>query len=174
MKLSVALLSLAALLPACNRASEAAGADCASCPDATATSATPGTDTLAKGMTLKEFTPISQVLAAPEQFEGKRVLVKGEAVAVCEKRGCWINLKSDADVSKSLRVKVADGEIVFPMTCKGSEVTVEGVVEKLVTSVEDLRAARQKAAEEKGETFDVATITEPKVTWQLKGLGAKW
>ena len=107
-------------------------------------------------------------------LEGKRVLVKGEAVAVCEKRGCWVNLKSDKEATKALRVKVEDGEIVFPMTCLGKEVQVEGVVEKMVIPVETLREAGKKAAEAKGEKFDPASVKEPRTVWQLKGLGAKF
>lgn len=159
-----------------DKAGEKAKDDCANCPDAKAVpaGATAKAVDLAKGMKLKDFTPISDILAAPEKFEGKRVLVKGPAVAVCEKRGCWINLKSDKDASKALRVKVEDGEIVFPMTVMGKEVQAEGVVEKLVIPVETLREALKKSAEAKGETFDPASVKEPRVVWQLKGLGAKF
>ena len=177
MKLTAALIALCLSATfACSRASEAAGDDCSNCPDAAMkpAAAVESGEALAKGITLSEFTPISAILAAPEKFEGQRVLVKGEAVAVCETRGCWINLKSDADNSKSLRVKVEDGEIVFPMTCKGNEVQVEGVVQKMVTSEEDYRALLKKRAEDKGESFDPASVTGPKITWQLKGLGAKF
>ena len=149
--------------------------DCASCPDAMAQTEGPGkTDNLAKGITLKDYTPISKILAAPASFEGKRVLVKGEAVAVCEKRGCWVTLKSDADNSKSLRVKVEDGEIVFPLTVKGDQVEAEGIVQKVVTPEADYREALRKRAEAKGETFDPKSVTGPLVTWQLRGLGARF
>lgn len=139
-------------LVACSRADVDAGTtgkakdgdcgSCSSCDDHDAPS------TPAMGITLTEKTAISAILAAPEQFEGKRVLVSGAAVGVCETRGCWVDLKSDDDASKKIRVKVQDGEIVFPLTCKGNEVTVEGVVEKLVT--------------EKG------------TSWRIRGLGAKF
>lgn len=173
--LAAVLLSIA---PACEHADHVAAAggdDCSNCPDALAKSATAvEADVLSKGMRLTEFTPISAILAAPETFEGQRVLVKGDAVAVCETRGCWVNLKSEADVSKALRVKVEDGEIVFPMSVKGHEVQVEGVVEKVVIAEEDYRALLRKRAEDKGETFDPASVTGPKISWQLKGLGAKF
>lgn len=129
---------------------------------------------LEKGMKLKDATLISDILAAPEKFEGKRVLVKGPAVGVCEKRGCWVTLKSDKDAKKALRVKVEDGEIVFPATVLGKEVAAEGVWEKMVIPVETLRTAAQKAADAKGEKFDPASIKEPRIVWQLKGLGAKF
>lgn len=129
---------------------------------------------LEKGMKLKVVTPIADILAAPDKFEGKRVLVKGPAVGVCETRGCWVNLRSEKDARKALRVKVEDGEIVFPMTLLGQEVQAEGVIEKLVIPVETLRAAAKKQAEAKGQPFDPESIQEPRVVWQLKGLGARF
>ncbi|MBM4062865.1 MAG: DUF4920 domain-containing protein, partial [Planctomycetes bacterium] len=150
-------------------------ADCGGCIDKQMQAASPATkaDT-SKGMKLKETTPISEILAAFEKFEGKRVLVKGIALGTCAKRGCWVNLKSEKDNKSFLRVKVEDGEIVFPMTVVGKEVQVEGIVEKMVIPVETLREQGQKTAEAKGEKFDPASIKEPRIVWQLKGLGAKW
>lgn len=105
-----------------------AGHECESCESC---GGEVGATAAAKGITLTDKTAISAILADPARFEGKRVLVSGAAVGVCESRGCWVDLKSDGDASKKIRVKVQDGEIVFPMTCKGNEVTVEGVVEKV-------------------------------------------
>jgi hypothetical protein len=154
---------------------EKAKEDCSNCADANMKSASPAPKAdMSKGMKLKDYTAIADILAGPEKFEGKRVLVKGPAVAVCEKRGCWVNLKSDKDASKALRVKVEDGEIVFPMTVMGKEVEAEGVVEKMVIPVEQLRETLKARAEAKGEKFDPATVKEPRIVWQLKGLGAKF
>ncbi|MBK8980025.1 MAG: DUF4920 domain-containing protein [Planctomycetes bacterium] len=127
---------------------------------------------LGTGITMTEFTKISDILADPESFVGKRVLVKGVAVGVCESRGCWVQLKGDEEF-QSLRVKVKDGEIVFPMSCLGQEVVAEGVWDKVVIPVETLREALKKQAEAKGETFDPASVTEPRIVWQLRGLGAR-
>ncbi len=125
-----------------------------------------------KGVTLTELTKISAILATPDDYLGKRVLVRGEAVGVCEKRGCWVELKSDHPY-QSIRVKVEDGEIVFPMSCLGSEVTCEGIVQKLEFPVEKHREILKARADAKGETFDPASVTTPLVVWQIKGLGAR-
>lgn len=123
------------------------------------------------GVTLAEFTKISDILATPDDFEGKRVKIKGEAVGVCEKRGCWIELKSDKPF-QSIRIKVEDGEIVFPMSCKGTEVIAEGVLQKLVFPVERHREILASRAKAKGEEFDPESVTTELVVWQIKGLGA--
>ena len=128
--------------------------------------------TLGKGITLKDTTKISTILANPDKFVGKQVLVKGRVVDVCKKRGCWMEIASDKDF-QTIRVKVKDGEIVFPLEAKGHEALVEGIVEKLVISKEQLIKSMEHHAKEHGEKFDPSTITEGKTIYRLKGLGAK-
>ncbi len=124
------------------------------------------------GLTLTEFTAISTILADPQSFLDQKVLVRGEAVAVCTKMGCWVELKGD-EPYQSLKVKVEDGEIVFPASCQGHEIVVEGVVQRLEYPVETHRKYLAAQAEQKGEAFDPETVTEPLVVWQLRGLGAR-
>lgn len=81
-----------------------------------------------KALTLKEATPVSAILASPGAWNGKRVQVKGMIVDVCAKRGCWMELASDQKF-QSLRFKVEDGVIVFPVEAKGSQAVAEGVVQ---------------------------------------------
>lgn len=192
MKLQAALIPLCLFVcfPACSEdgdapvlakaqaAAETAPAkeDCANCPDAAQVPATPAATApdLVKGFTLQETTPISKIMAAFADFEGKRVLVKGEAVAVCEKKGCWVTLKSDADASKALRVKVEDGEIVFPMTVKGSPIEAEGIIEKVVTPEAAYRKILADRAKAANKEFDPASVKGDLITWQLRGLAARW
>ena len=128
--------------------------------------------TYGKGITLKETTSWSQIMEKPEQYEGKQVLLTGTVVEVCPKRGCWIDLSTDKEFEK-VKVKVKDGEIVFPLSAKGSEAMVEGVVEKLELSQKQALNYLSHQAEEKGESFDSTTVTGPLTIWRLKGLGAE-
>ncbi len=125
-----------------------------------------------KPLTLKDTTLISHILDNPEKFVGQKVLVKGRIVDVCKKRGCWMEIASDREF-QTIRVKVKDGEIVFPLEARGREALVEGIVEKLVISKEDLIKALKHHAEEQGEPFDSTQVTEGKTIYRLKGLGAK-
>ncbi len=125
-----------------------------------------------KELTLKDTTLISTILANPDAFVGKKVLVEGRVVDVCKKRGCWMELASDKEF-QSIRVKVNDGEIVFPLEAKGRPALVEGIVEKLEISKEQLIKAMKHHAEEQGEPFDSTKITKGKTIYRLKGLGAK-
>lgn len=53
-----------------------------------------------KEITLKDKTPISVILESPEKFEGKTVLVEGTIAAVCEHRGCWIDIENENEKIK--------------------------------------------------------------------------
>ncbi|MEJ2204908.1 MAG: DUF4920 domain-containing protein [Gemmatimonadota bacterium] len=122
-------------------------------------------------LTLSEVTPISAILDDPESYVGEPVLVEGLVVAVCEMRGCWMDIASDREFEK-IQIKVDDGVIVFPMTAEGKTALVEGVVEVLELSYEEaLEAARHKA-EEHGEEFDPTTVTGPETTYRIRGHGA--
>jgi hypothetical protein len=124
-----------------------------------------------KELTLNEKTKISDVIADPEKYNGKRIQIEGAVVGVCEKRGCWINVAGDKEGEK-LRFKVEDGVIVFPMEIKGKTAAAEGVLNVITYSEEDQIAAGKKEAEEHGTTFDPSTVKGPKTVIQLNGEGA--
>lgn len=83
-----------------------------------------------------------------------------------------MELASDKEF-QSIRVKVNDGEIVFPLEARGKLALIEGIVEKLEISKEELIKAMKHHAEEQGEPFDSTKITEGKTIYRLKGLAAK-
>ena len=124
-----------------------------------------------KPLTLKERTKISAILADPAKFNGKRLQVEGPIVGVCEKRGCWIMIAGDQE-KQSLRFKVDDGVIVFPMEIKGQNAVAEGVLSVTTVSTETLIEQGKKHAKESGEEFDPASVTGPKTVIMLKGEGA--
>jgi hypothetical protein len=123
-------------------------------------------------ITLTEKTKISDILANPEAYLDQTVLVEGEILDVCPMMGCWMELKSD-DEEGMIKVKVKDGEIVFPLEAKGSNALVEGKVYKIELTQEKAIEHFQHIAEEKGEEFDPATVTGPMTIYQIKGFGAE-
>lgn len=124
-----------------------------------------------KEITLKEKTKISAIVENPKNFIGKTVLVEGVVVAVCEKRGCWMELASDKP-SQKIKIKVKDGEIVFPLEEKGKKALVEGTVYEIKMTKEQAIEAGKSEAEEHGKKFDPSTITGPVTLYQIKGIGA--
>ncbi len=122
------------------------------------------------GIVLQRSTTIDEILAAPATYEGKIVQVSGTVREVCPRRGCWMDVAAG---EASLRVKVTDGEIVFPLSAKGSSIVVEGVVERIELTEEQHRAWKEHEAEERGVPFDASSVSGPLTRWQLAGLGAR-
>lgn len=125
-----------------------------------------------KPITLKDTTKISDIYANPDQFNGKRVKVQGPIVDVCAERGCWIAIGSDQEF-QTLRFKVDDGVIVFPLEIKGQTAAVEGVLTVTTLSVADQIEQGEHMAKEKKTTFDPKTVKGPKTSIQIKGEGAE-
>ena len=98
--------------------------------------------------------------------------VQGPIVDVCTVRGCRLAIGSDKDF-ESIRFKVDDGVIVFPVSVKGLKATVEGVIAVAMLSVEDQIAQGQEMAKEKKTTFDPKSVKGPKLTVTIKGEGAE-
>jgi len=123
-------------------------------------------------ITLTEKTKISDILADPDSYLDQAVLVEGEILDVCPKMGCWMELKSD-DGEGMIKVKVKDGDIVFPVDAIGDYAVVQGTVYKIELTQEEAVNYFEHLAEESGENFDPSIITGPMTIYQIKGLGAE-
>jgi len=124
-----------------------------------------------KSIVLDKATKISAILDDPASYIGKRVQVKGMVLEVCAKRGCWIYISSDRPYEK-IQIKVTDGEIVFPMSASGKSATVEGIVDELIFSKDELIAWKRHQAEERGESFDPSTVKGNGKIVRIVGIGA--
>jgi len=127
---------------------------------------------LGEGITLTEKTSIADILSDPESFLDQVVLIEGEVVDVCPKMGCWMELKSDSE-EKIIKVKVKDGDIVFPMEAIGKTAVVEGKVYKIELTEDEAVGYMEHLAEEKGQEFDTSTVKGPMTIYQIKGIGAE-
>ena len=120
---------------------------------------------------LKQSTAIGDLLASPAKFEGQKVQVKGRITEVCQMAGCWMNIIDDA-TGKAVRIKVKDGEIVFPKDANGKQATAEGVFKSIKLTKEQAIAQAKHEAEENGRKFDPSTVTSGTVIYQIQGTGA--
>lgn len=121
------------------------------------------------GVTLTAATPIDTLLASPKEYLGKTVRVDGVITAVCEMAGCWMELrdeKANEKGAKTIRIKVEDGVIAFPVAAKGKKASIEGVFEPVSQSMAKEYAMDQAKAK---EGSDMKTAVPG---YQLKGTGA--
>ena len=92
---------------------------------------------LGAGVTLKDATPIAAITTTPADFVGKTIRIDGVATAVCEEMGCWMAVAPENDLKgQTVRLKVEDGVIVFPVSAKGKKVSAEGVFEEIAATDE--------------------------------------
>ncbi|MEC9477161.1 MAG: DUF4920 domain-containing protein [Planctomycetota bacterium] len=79
-----------------------------------------------------EQVELAQVLAAPEQFAGRPIEIRGEVVDVCQRKGCWLRMApTDSGDKDGVFVKFTcpiDGERLIPMAAVGQPVMVEGTL----------------------------------------------
>ena len=125
---------------------------------------------LGKPLTVNEPMPLATLLAHPDDYVGKTVQVKGKIAEVCQMMGCWMDLTNDA--GQKLRSKGNDGEIVFPKDGAGKVAVAEGKFTKTELTREQAVARAREEAQEKGKTFDPASVKGPVTVYQIQGSGA--
>jgi hypothetical protein len=113
--------------------------------------------------------PIADVVAKPSVYEGKTVRLDGVVTAVCQEMGCWMALAAENNPKgPTVRFKVEDGVIVFPVSARGHRASAQGVVERIKTGDRHSRAAAEEHAHEDGRTPPSAAAE----LWQIRATGA--
>src|SRR4051794_24630305 len=125
---------------------------------------------LGKPLAVKEPMPIATLIAHADEYVGKTVQVQGKIVEVCQEMGCWLDLTNDA--GQKVRIKVMDGDIVFPKDGAGQAAVAEGKFSKSELSKEQAIERAKEEAQEKGVKFDPATVKGPITVYQIQGTGA--
>ncbi|MGB0834011.1 MAG: DUF4920 domain-containing protein [Psychrobium sp.] len=128
--------------------------------------------TFGEPVNAKETMKISKLLASPQDYLDKKVTVAGTIVGVCQKRGCWMNLASDARFEK-LRIKVRDGDMVFPMSAKGRQALATGYLKEIKLSLEQTQRYKAALAKRAGENFDLASVNSGMSIYQVSPIGVK-
>ena len=124
---------------------------------------------LGKPLTLDKPMTVADVMANPSPLAGKTVQVKGKISEVCQMAGCWMSLVDGENV---LRIKVNDGDLVFPKESVGKMAIAEGKLEKMQLSREQMIARAKHEAEEQGRKFDPKSVKGGKTIYQIQGVGA--
>jgi hypothetical protein len=82
------------------------------------------------GSELSDRTPIAltTLIETPADYDGEVVKTEGVISAVCQRMGCWMELKADDD-SPAIRVPMAGHGFFLPRDVSGARATIEGTVE---------------------------------------------
>lgn len=70
--------------------------------------------------------PVAELLQQPQLYLDKVVTISGTVDSVCSKQGCWMKFVAGGDMP--FRIKVRDGDMVFPLTAKGKTAYASGTV----------------------------------------------
>lgn len=126
------------------------------------------------GKTLGEAESISldALLAAPDTYAGKNVIVRGVVQRACTRKGCWAELAtSRAEGAKRCRVTFKDYSFFVPTDSAGSSARLEGVVEvatvepAMVAHLEE-EGARFASKSETGEAREVRIVASGIELWR--------
>lgn len=129
-----------------------------------------GAEKFGKPLTLDKPIAVATIMAAPDQYVGKTVQVKGKVTEVCEMMGCWLQI---VDNEKAIRIKVNDGEIMFPKNSVGRTAIAEGTLKKLTLTKDQAIARAKHEAEEQHRKFNPDSIKTGMIIYQVQGTGAQ-
>jgi hypothetical protein len=114
---------------------------------------------------------IADLTANPEQYVDQLVKIEGLVDDVCPMKGCWVDI-IEAQSSDTIRFKVQDDVIVFPVAAKGSQIVAEGFLRKHDLTKQQAIKRMRHFAKEKGEEFNEDSVTGAMVFYQIEGVGA--
>ena len=114
--------------------------------------AIPSTGYLKRGAPIGTATKVSlaDVLASPDKYSDKPLLVEGVVVRSCKMEGCWAELAADKDSKKSVHVTMKDHSFFIPLQSAGSTARAEGVFKVKTLS----KAEVDHLVNEDGAKFD--------------------
>lgn len=98
-------------------------------------------------------TPLATVLANPGNFAGQTIRTEGEVAAVCQRMGCWMELRADGG---TVRVPIAGHAFNLPRDITGKHASIEGTVN--VTELSEAQRAHlaSEGAQALGSSVSIA------------------
>lgn len=98
----------------------------------------------------------------------ENVAVKGKVAEVCDKKGCWLTVKTNSN--DRFFVKMKDYAFFVPLALRGKDVVLFGDAELKMTSVKELQHYAEDA---KKSAVEIAMITQPKQEVNFMATGIK-
>ena len=124
----------------------------------TTSTATEG-ETFGKAITASNAISYDDLTQKMQSTDSLAVKVKGTVQAVCQAKGCWMNISAPGSNSEEMMVQFEDYKFFVPKDISGREVIMEGYAYRNVTPVDELR---HFAKDEGKSQAEIDAITEPK------------
>ena len=126
-------------------------------PPADTTQETGQPQSFGEAITADNAITFADMMTKMEGVDSMPVKVKGKVDAVCQAKGCWMNIKDD--MAGEMFVQFKDYGFFMPKDIAGREVIMEGYAYRETTPVDELRHYAEDEGKSKEE---IEAITEPK------------
>ncbi|MDH5492325.1 MAG: DUF4920 domain-containing protein [Myxococcales bacterium] len=113
-----------------------------------------GTRLYGAALSEREATPLAQILADPSSFDGQTVLTEGVVSQVCQRSGCWMELRVEAE-GPGVMVPMAGHAFFLPQEIVGSRATIEGTVGLEERTADDQEHLESEGASEAGSGLSI-------------------
>lgn len=101
----------------------------------------------------RPITALSSILAEPERFRDQVVRTEGEIAQVCQRMGCWMELREDAN-GPAVRVPMAGHSFFLPRDVSGRRAMLEGRV-----AMRELSAGERAHLESEGASATASALS---------------
>ncbi|NRB52972.1 MAG: DUF4920 domain-containing protein [Saprospiraceae bacterium] len=164
------LLFIAVALFACNNTASSEAAE-ETAKEETATEETANNaNEFGATFAASEVMSYDDLLSEMSTADSVMATVQGKVEAVCQAKGCWMNITSEQANAEEMMVKFKDYGFFVPKDIAGRQVIMQGKAYREVTPVDEL----QHLAEDAGKSAEeIAAITEPKVELKFMADGVK-
>jgi hypothetical protein len=125
-----------------------------------------------EAINLTKLIPVTELMASPENYVNQEVTIEGTIVSVCTKRGCWMEIAAEESVER-LRIKVRDGDMVFPISARGKQAYATGTLMAIPLDLEQTRMYLESQAKKQQQVFEAAEVTELVTLYQLQPSGVE-
>ncbi len=116
-------------------------------------------ETFGEAITAEGAISYDDLLAQIQGKDSMAVKVVANVEAVCQMKGCWMNITSAKEGKPEMMVKFKDYGFFVPKDIAGRKVVMQGYAYREVTPVDELRHYAEDAGKSKEE---IEAITEPK------------
>jgi hypothetical protein len=109
---------------------------------------------------------LAHVLATPEVYDGRELVLSGAVREVCAKKGCWLVM---ADGERELRMTFRDYAFFVPLDSAGTTLRAQGVFRIQETPVDEARHYLEDA----GRHAEAQAITAPVRSFTFEAAGVE-